>query len=78
MTISAIREQLHQQIDTLPDEIVQVVADFAMFVAVRRQSLPVYTDWDETQWQDFALTQLFSEDDEIEYTLQDAQEIYHQ
>ena len=35
-----------------------------------------YTDWQSTQWQDFALTQLFGEDDEIEYSLEDAQEIY--
>ena len=29
-----------------------------------------------TEWQDFSLTQLFAEDDEIEYSLEDAQEIY--
>ena len=35
-----------------------------------------YTDWQSTEWQDFSLTQLFHEDDEIEYSLEDAQEIY--
>ena len=35
-----------------------------------------YTEWQSTEWQDFALTQLFAEDDEIEYSLEDAQEIY--
>ena len=35
-----------------------------------------YTEWQSTEWQDFSLTQLFHEDDEIEYSLEDAQEIY--
>ena len=35
-----------------------------------------YTEWESTEWQDFSLTQLFAEDDEIEYSLEDAQEIY--
>lgn len=40
----AIREQLHQQIDVLPDEVVQVIADFASFAAARRQIVPVVMD----------------------------------
>ncbi|MEZ2226528.1 hypothetical protein [Microcoleus sp.] len=35
-----------------------------------------YTDWQSTEWQNFALIQLFGEDDEIEYYLEDAEEIY--
>ncbi|MCC3406208.1 MAG: hypothetical protein JGK24_04375 [Microcoleus sp. PH2017_29_MFU_D_A] len=35
-----------------------------------------YTEWQSTEWQDYSLTQLFYEDDEIEYSLEDAQEIY--
>ncbi|MEG3849553.1 hypothetical protein QT971_19830 [Microcoleus sp. herbarium19] len=35
-----------------------------------------YTEWQSTEWQDFALIQIFGEDDEIEYSLEDAQEIY--
>jgi hypothetical protein len=76
MTASEIRDQLHHQIDTLPDDIVQVVADFASFVMTRRQIIPTYADWDSNQWHEFALGQFFREDDEVEYTLNDAQEIY--
>ena len=71
-----IREQLHKQIDKLPDDIVQQVADFTLFVMARRQISPNDVDWDGWQWQDFTLEQFFREDDEVEYTLKDAQEIY--
>jgi hypothetical protein len=35
-----------------------------------------YTDWQSTEWQNFALIQLLGEDDEIEYSLEDAEEIH--
>jgi hypothetical protein len=72
----AIREQLHKQIDILPDEVVEQIADFAVFVMVRKNITPKYGDRDQSQWQDFALAQFFIEEDEVEYTLKDAQEIY--
>lgn len=74
---SAVREQLHQQIDTLPDEMVQVIADFASFIMTRRQIAPTVTDWENLEWQTFALDQFLREDDPVEYTLKDAQEVYH-
>ncbi len=72
-----IREQLYQQIDNLPDDVVEQIADFALFVMARRQITPSYANWGSNQWQDFALGQLFREDDEVEYSLEDAQEIYN-
>ena len=77
MSTITIREQLHKQIEHLPDEVVQEIADFTLFVMARRQIKPVYTDWEDNQWQTFALEQLFREGDDIEYSLDDAQEIYH-
>ena len=77
MTTVAFREQLQKQIDTLPDDIVQQIADFTFFVMTRREINPLYADWDSSQWQDFSLEQFFREDDEVEYSLEDAQEIYH-
>ena len=77
MTTIAFREQLQKQIDTLPDDIVQQIADFTFFVMARRELTPLYADWDSRQWQDFSLGQFFREDDEVEYALEDAQEIYH-
>jgi hypothetical protein len=71
------REQLHKQIDKLPDDLVQQIADFTLFVMARRKISSGYNDWSSSQWQDFALQQFFREDDEVEYTLKDAQEIYH-
>ncbi|MFO7681542.1 MAG: hypothetical protein R6X34_15975 [Chloroflexota bacterium] len=76
MATKDVREQLHQQINRLPDEIVEQIADFTLFVMTRRQML-VYADWDRDQWRDFSLEQFFSEDDEVEYTLKDAREIYN-
>ena len=76
MATVTIREQLYKQIDNLPDDVVEQIADFALFVMARRQTTPSYVEWGSNQWQDFALGQLFREDDEIEYSLEDAQEIY--
>lgn len=76
MTTMTVRDQLYRQIDNLPDDIVEQIADFALFVMTRRQIAPEYEEWGSNQWQNFALEQLFREDDEIEYSLDDAQEIY--
>ena len=72
-----IREQLHDQIDNLPDDIVQQIADFTLFVMTRRNLTPAYTDWQSSEWQAFVLSQFFREEDEVEYSLEDAQEVYH-
>ena len=77
MTIAEIREQLHKEIETLPDDVIEQIADFTMFVMARRKIVPSYDDWQGTLWQDFILQQFFREEDEVEYTLKDAQEIYH-
>ncbi len=77
MTNMTFREQLHRQIDKLPDEVVQQIADFALFVMARRQVAPLYEDWRASEWQTFSLEQFFKEDDEVEYSLQEAREIYH-
>jgi hypothetical protein len=73
MTTMTVREQLQKQIDTLPDDIVQQIADFTFFVMARRDIAPLYVDWTNNQWQDFSLEQFFREDDEVEYSLEDAQ-----
>jgi hypothetical protein len=72
MTTPNIREQLHRQIDNLPDDIVEQVADFTQFVIARRRVARTYADWDPSRWHEFALQQLFSEDDEADYSLEDA------
>ena len=77
MTTLAIREQLYKQIDNLPDDIVEQIADFTLFVMARRRITPNYRDWNSDQWLDFALGQLYRENDEVEYSLKDAREIYH-
>ena len=77
MTTLTVREQLHKYIDSLPDDIVQQIADFVLFVMARRKISSDYVDWDSSQWQDFVLEQFFREEDEVEYTLEDAQEVYH-
>ncbi|AFZ48063.1 hypothetical protein Cyast_2113 [Cyanobacterium stanieri PCC 7202] len=72
-----IREQLHQQIDNLPDEIVEKIAQFTLSITKNYDiNVTEYTDWQEKEWQKFSLSQFFSEDDDIEYSLEDAQEIY--
>lgn len=77
MTTMTVRERLYKQIDNLPDDVVELVADFTLFIMARRQIAPSYVDWSNDQWQDFALEQFFRDDDEVEYYLEDAQEIYN-
>lgn len=69
------REQLHQQIDSLPDHLIDQIAKF-MQILTAKQEILEYSDWESGQCQKFSLAQFFSEDDEIEYFLEDAQEIY--
>jgi hypothetical protein len=71
-----IREQLYRLIDRLPDEDVEQIADFTLFIMSRRQRSSQYIDWQNKQWQAFTLEQFFGEEEEVEYTLDDAQEVY--
>jgi hypothetical protein len=73
-----IREQLHKQIDSLPQELVEQIADFTLFVMARKKLSPGYAEWEHSQWQSFALEQLFDEDeeDEVTYSLEDAEEVF--
>ena len=82
MKAGSIRERLHKQIDRLPDELVEQVADFAIFLLAKQKAAPLYEDWSDQEWQDFALQQFFREEQnsergEVEYTLRDAREVYH-
>ncbi|MBW6465721.1 MAG: hypothetical protein K0B06_04390 [Brevefilum sp.] len=76
MTITNLREQLHKQIDRLPDELIEQIADFTSFIMARRQISQGYTDWDKSHWRKFSLEQFLREEDEVEYSLKDAREIY--
>ena len=77
MATMVIREQLHKQIDSLPDDIVRQIADFSLFMMARWKQSSAYADWNSSQWQDFVLGQFFrDEEDEVEYSLEDAQEVY--
>lgn len=66
-----IREQLHKQIDVLPDEVVEQIADFTAFLMVKKG-----VEIERSQWQDFALAQFFREGDEVGYSLDDAQAVF--
>jgi hypothetical protein len=71
-----IRRQLHKRIDNLPDDVIEQIADFTLFIAAKKQLSLNYEEWTVHQWQDFALEQFFREEDDVEYSLADAQEIY--
>lgn len=72
------REQLHQQIDQLPDRVVDQIANFIQLVATKQNNIPEYANWKNKAWQEFSLQQFFRDEDEVEYTLEDAQEVYRQ
>jgi hypothetical protein len=74
---ATIREELHQQIDRLPDHIVEKIATFTQLISTEPNNISEYTNWQDEDWQKFSLEQFFKDsDDEIEYSLTDAQEIY--
>ena len=76
MSALQIRKQLHQRIDALPDDLVEQIADFTVFIAAKKESPPSYEEWRLNQWQDFALEHFFSDEEDVEYSLADAQEVY--
>jgi hypothetical protein len=76
MVTDSVREQLRRQLDLLPDDIIIEIADFAAFVLARRQGKLTYADWTDSEWQELSLGQFLREADDVEYTLDDAQEIY--
>ena len=79
MTNTPEREQLHKYIDSLPDDIIQQLSDFALFLLAKRRIASTYTEWTPEQWQAFVLEPFFRDseaEEEVEYTLNDAKEIY--
>lgn len=76
MATTTMREQLYRQLDKLPDDVVAQIAEFTLFVMARKQIAANYAQWSQGQWESFALEQLFREDDEVTYALDDAEEIY--
>jgi len=72
------REKLHQQIDNLPDDVVEKIAQFTSLITSNSsdKNSYEYSDWQKKEWQELCLNQFFSDDDDIEYSLEDAQEIY--
>lgn len=73
-----IRQQLHKRIDSLPDDLIEEISDFTLFIMAKKKMSPSYEEWSEHQWQDFALAQFFQEEDDVEYSLADAREVYEQ
>jgi hypothetical protein len=67
---SLLRQELHEQINELPDDIVREIADFMAFVLARQRMVPQYADWTDADWQQFTLNQFFRDTDtDIEYSL---------
>jgi len=72
MSTSRLRKQVQQQIESLPEDVLQEVADFMAFVLARRGYEGEIDDWDDASWQQMALEQFFREDEAVEYTIEDA------
>lgn len=74
-----LRERLYQQLEELPDDIVDEIADFTAFLAARRRKPATYLEWTDSQWGTMMLGQFLRDtDDDIEYTIDDALEVYRQ
>lgn len=49
------REELHQQIDQLPGDIVEKIANFIRFISTETYNISEYTNWQNEDWQKFSL-----------------------
>jgi hypothetical protein len=78
MTANTLKKQLQHQLDLLPDDILIEIADFTAFILARRKMPLLYQEWTEQHWQAFALQQFLRESSDVEYTLEDAEEVYVQ
>lgn len=58
------REELHQQIDRLPDHLVEKIANFTRLISTEPSNISEYTHWQNEDWQKFSLEQFFKEEDE--------------
>lgn len=77
MSVIALRELLQQQIAKVPDELLPEISDFIAFITTRRQGV-TYVDWSAEEWRDFTLAQFMRDtDDDVEYSLEDAKEVFH-
>ncbi len=76
MKANLLREKLHRQIDRLPDDLVEQLADFALFLLAKRKAAPDYENWSEADWKKLSLEQFFREEDEVTYTISEAREVY--
>ena len=59
---ATIREELHQQIDRLPDHIVEKIATFTQLISTEPNNISEYTNWQDEDWQRFSLEHFFKEE----------------
>jgi len=71
-----LRKELRQKIDHLSDEQIELFTKIVQFVEQKDlNNLREYEDWTDQEWHKLALQALW-DDDDVEYTLADAKEIY--
>jgi len=68
-----LKTELHQKIDHFTEKQLELLAKIACFI--EQNDLKEYEDWTDQEWQKLALQSLW-DDDEVEYTLADAKEVY--
>ena len=72
-----LREKMQIQLNLLPESLLQEVVDFTAFIMARHNIESPYSDWQDGEWSQFALDHLLREsDDDVEYTIADAEEVY--
>jgi len=68
------REQLHRQIDQLPDRTLEQIARFIQSVETEHPDFPEYANW-KGKLRSFSIQQFSRDQDEVEYSIEDAQEV---
>lgn len=79
MNTTPVREQLNQQLNELPDDIVAEIADFTAFVLQRRQSRRHILSGAKGSGSRYrSVSSCAATGDDVEYTVEDAEEVYGQ
>jgi hypothetical protein len=75
MTANTVKEQRQRQSELLLDDILVEIAGFTGLVLARRKMPVLDQEWSERDWQAFALQQFLRESTDVEYTIEDVEEV---
>ncbi|MFM1841273.1 MAG: hypothetical protein RLZZ490_4 [Cyanobacteriota bacterium] len=72
-----LRKKIHQKIDQIPEDQLEMV-DKRIKDSIDKWVGVLYENSSDEDWQNLAIQSLWEKEEEVEYTLADAKEVYRQ